>query len=63
MIRKMRNLVVAEEGQGLTEYGLILGLIAIAVVAILGTMGGKLNSIFQNIVSNLNGSSGSSSGQ
>ncbi|WP_042460929.1 Flp family type IVb pilin [Neobacillus dielmonensis] len=31
MLEKMKNLVVEEEGQALTEYGLIIGLIAIVV--------------------------------
>jgi pilus assembly protein Flp/PilA len=32
-----------EDGQGLAEYALILGLIAIVVVAALTTMGGAIN--------------------
>jgi pilus assembly protein Flp/PilA len=33
MLKKIKNLVVQEEGQALTEYGLIIALIAIAVTA------------------------------
>lgn len=47
MINKMRNLIIEEEGQGMTEYGLVLGVIAIAVVAILVTMRGQIQSLFQ----------------
>ena len=38
-----------EEGQGLVEYALILVLIAIAVIAILGTMGDQINNIFNEV--------------
>jgi pilus assembly protein Flp/PilA len=48
MINKMRNLIVAEEGQGMTEYGLVLGVIAIAVVGILVTMRGQIANLFIN---------------
>lgn len=44
------NMCVAEEsGQGMVEYGLILALIAVAVVAILSTMGDRLGNIFNKV--------------
>ena len=46
MINKMRNLIAAEEGQGMTEYGLVLGVIAIAVVGILVTMRTSIVGLF-----------------
>ena len=39
-------LVTDEEGASAVEYGLILGLIAVAIVGILVTMGGSLKDIF-----------------
>jgi pilus assembly protein Flp/PilA len=48
MLNKMKNLVVAEEGQGMTEYGLVLGVIAIAVVGVLVTMRTKIVGLFNN---------------
>lgn len=48
MLNKMKNLVVAEEGQGMTEYGLVLGVIAIAVVTILVAMRDQITTLFQN---------------
>ena len=42
----MRNLITAEEGQGMTEYGLVLGVIAIAVVGILVTMRTSIVGLF-----------------
>jgi pilus assembly protein Flp/PilA len=53
MINKIKNLVVAEEGQGMTEYGLVLGVIAIAVVTVLVTMRGQILSLFQTASSKL----------
>lgn len=38
-----------EEGQGLVEYGLILVLVSIAVIAILGALGGQLGNVFTAI--------------
>jgi pilus assembly protein Flp/PilA len=46
MLKKIKALFVEEQGQGMTEYGLILGLIALVVVGLLITMGGKLKAIF-----------------
>ena len=42
-----------EEGQGMVEYGLILALIAIVVIAALTTLGGKVNGIFSNAADKL----------
>lgn len=39
LLNKLKALVVEEEGQGMTEYALILGVIAIGVVAVLVTFG------------------------
>lgn len=42
MLKKMKSLVVKEEGQALTEYGLILGLVAVGCVAVLGFLGDEI---------------------
>lgn len=39
-----------EEGQTMAEYGVILVLIAVAAVAIIGTLGGDIVSAFQRAV-------------
>jgi pilus assembly protein Flp/PilA len=44
-----------QEGQGLVEYALIILLIAIAVIAILTTLGGGIEDTFQSIVDALSG--------
>ena len=45
--------VKREEGQTLAEYALILALIAVAVVAIVVTLGGRIGSIFSDISSKI----------
>lgn len=53
MMNKLVGLVKEEQGQGMTEYGLVLGLIAVAAVAILVTMRGKIVDLFTNAESTL----------
>lgn len=43
-----------ENGQGLVEYGLIIALIAVALIAALGLLGDGLNGIFERITDALN---------
>ncbi|MBL4889650.1 MAG: Flp family type IVb pilin [Candidatus Lindowbacteria bacterium] len=40
-----------QEGQGMVEYGLIIGLIAIIVIAVFVALGGPLREMFANAVS------------
>lgn len=53
MLQKLKNLVVKEEGQALTEYGLIIALVAVAVIAAVGLIGTNLNSVFKAITDKL----------
>ncbi len=43
----------SKKGQGMVEYGLIIGLIAIVVIVALTAMGGGLNGIFERITGEL----------
>jgi len=43
-----------QEGQTMAEYGIILGLITLVVIALLITLGGQIQSKFQGIVDALN---------
>jgi pilus assembly protein Flp/PilA len=43
------RLVREEDGQGLTEYGLIIGLVALAVIIALGTLGDEISALFDRI--------------
>jgi pilus assembly protein Flp/PilA len=49
----LANLLDNEEGQGLTEYALILALIAIVAIAALSFLGGKVTSVLNTIGSSL----------
>jgi pilus assembly protein Flp/PilA len=48
----MKNLMIRlwkeEEGQDLTEYALLLVLIALAAVAVMGSLGKAINNVFSN---------------
>jgi pilus assembly protein Flp/PilA len=46
MMKKMKALLTEEQGQGMTEYGLVLGIIAVAVVGILVAMRTKITTLF-----------------
>jgi pilus assembly protein Flp/PilA len=50
--------MAAEEGQALTEYGLILGLIAVVCVGALALMGTNVNTMLKSFASTL-GNTGS----
>ena len=54
MLTIIKRLVTEEEGQGMTEYGLILALIAVVVIAALSAMGVRINEIFEGIRDHLN---------
>jgi len=49
MVNKLKELVMEEQGQGMTEYGLVLGVIAIAVVGILVAIRGEIVTIFEEV--------------
>jgi pilus assembly protein Flp/PilA len=63
MLNKLKGLVVEEQGQGMTEYGLVLGLIAVAAVGALALLRDEIVEMFtdaKNLVENRN-TGGSSS--
>ena len=49
MLKRLRNLVTDEEGQGMVEYGLLLALIAVVVIAALLSLGQKVEGIFTEV--------------
>lgn len=52
------DIIRNEDGQGLTEYALIIALVAIVAVAALTLLGGQINTIFGNINNDLGGGAG-----
>ena len=53
MKEKLVNLIREEEGQGMVEYGLIIGLVAIAVIVALTAMGVSITGVFEKITAKL----------
>jgi pilus assembly protein Flp/PilA len=55
MKAKMKALFTEEQGQGMTEYGLVLGVIAVAVVGLLVALRGQIVIMFNNVVTAVTG--------
>lgn len=54
MKKALNWFVMEESGQGLVEYGLIIALIAVVLIAALTSLGGGLEGIFERITGELN---------
>ncbi len=48
MFNNIKEIIKSEDGQGMVEYGLILGLIAIAAVVALIALGPTIAEMFDN---------------
>ena len=48
-VAALRALIVADSGQGLAEYGLILGLIAVVCVAAVAFFSGHIRSLLSSV--------------
>jgi pilus assembly protein Flp/PilA len=57
MLNKMKNLLNNEEGQGMTEYGLVLGAIGIGVVAVLVLLRDQIRTLITSITTGVGASS------
>ncbi|MCC2685132.1 MAG: Flp family type IVb pilin [Paenibacillaceae bacterium] len=49
MKNRIKGLLVEEQGQGMTEYGLVLGVIAVGVVAVLFALKGNILTLFNKV--------------
>lgn len=45
-MRDVKNFLMDEDGQGMVEYGLIIGLVAIVVIGALTILGPKIGGMF-----------------
>ena len=46
---KIRNYLKSEKGQGMVEYGLIIALVAVVVIAALVILGPKIATLFTGV--------------
>lgn len=53
MLKLFKGLFLEEEGQGMAEYALILGVLAVGVVVVLGLFGDAIIAIFEDITGRL----------
>ena len=51
---KIKSFFMDESGQAMTEYGLIIALVAIVVIAGLAYVSGGLNTLFNKVGTSLN---------
>nr|WP_091663350.1 Flp family type IVb pilin [Alteribacillus iranensis] len=58
MMEKLKGIITEEEGQGMTEYGLILGLIVVGVIGALIFLGDEIAGFFDQIQQALSGETG-----
>ena len=49
----MKKFLKNEEGQGMVEYGLIIALVAVIVIAGISLLGNNIGSLFNNIAGNI----------
>ena len=52
-MKKLINFFKDEEGATAVEYGLLVALIAVVIIAAVTTLGGKVNNAFNKVAGNL----------
>lgn len=55
MMNQITKFFKEEKGQGMTEYGLILGLVAVVAAVSLTTMGDTIKDKFDQVITKLGG--------
>ena len=50
----LKTLLVDESGQGMTEYAILLGTLALGAILTLVAIGGRVKSVFNNVSSQVN---------
>ncbi len=54
-MKKIMKFLKDEEGQALSEYGLILGLIALVAIVAISAFGSAIKDVFNNLVNSIKG--------
>ncbi len=49
MLNSIKKFMKDEQGQGIVEYGLILGLIVVGAIGIMALLGPKIKNMFNNV--------------
>lgn len=49
MMETLRSFIKREDGASAIEYAMIAGLIAVAIIGVVGLLGGDIKTIFDNI--------------
>lgn len=52
---KIKTFLQSKKGQGMVEYGLIIGLVAVAAIAVLMAMSGSIATLFTKVKDTLTG--------
>lgn len=55
MMRLLKRLWTGEEGQGMVEYALIIGLVAVVLILVIPGMTDSIEAVFNKIKDSLNG--------
>jgi pilus assembly protein Flp/PilA len=55
MMNKLKGLVVEEQGQGMTEYALVLGILAVGIVGILAAFRTQIETMFTSVLTKIGG--------
>ena len=56
MRQALRNLLHDEAGQDLPEYAVLIGLVALTVIAAVALLGGNISTTFNDVGSSISGS-------
>lgn len=56
MRQALRNLLDDEAGQDLPEYAVLIGLVALTVIAAVALLGGNISTTFNDVGSSISGS-------